>query len=163
MLVNFEFTRIETISGAVFNINATKWTNDNVNEEDFLKYGDILFSHINSIEHIGKTAIYKLDEKIVHGANLLRLRANNDIVLADYAYAILRLTDFINETRKYAQKAANQASINSTNLKNLKIPIPPKDIQQKIVSEIEELEEKSKTIVINDLEEQKEKIIKKYL
>lgn len=159
----FRVSRIETISGAVFNINATKWTNDNVNEEDFLKYGDILFSHINSIEHIGKTAIYKLDEKIVHGANLLRLRANNDIVLADYAYAILRLTDFINETRKYAQKAANQASINSTNLKNLKIPIPPKDIQQKIVSEIEELEEKSKTIVINDLEEQKEKIIKKYL
>ena len=42
--------------------------------------------------------------------------------------------------QKYAIKAANQASLNSTNIKNLKIPVPPKDIQQKIVAEIESLD-----------------------
>ena len=50
----FRVSRIESISKAVFDLNKTKWTSDNVNDEDFLKYQDILFSHINSIEHIEK-------------------------------------------------------------------------------------------------------------
>lgn len=48
-------------------------------------------------------------------------------------------------------------------LKRKKIPIPPIDIQNKLVEEIEELVKKSKLIVINDLEKRIEKIIKKYL
>ena len=48
-------------------------------------------------------------------------------------------------------------------LKNIKIPLPPKEIQQKIVNNIKKLEEKAKTVVINDLHEQKENILKKYL
>lgn len=48
-------------------------------------------------------------------------------------------------------------------LKRKKIPIPPKNIQIKLVEEIEQLEKKSTTFVINDLDEQIEKIIKKYL
>jgi restriction endonuclease S subunit len=50
-----------------------------------------------------------------------------------------------------------------SSLKNIKIPKAPIDIQQKIVDEIEELEKKAKTVVINDLQEQKEIILKKYL
>gem|GEM_PF-4965018 len=45
----------------------------------------------------------------------------------------------------------------------VKIPVPPIKIQEKIIKEIEELEEKSKTVVINDLQEQKNNILKKYL
>lgn len=37
-----------------------------------------------------------------------------------------------------------QGGLNSTNLKNIKIPLPPLDIQQKIVSEIEAIEAKEK-------------------
>ncbi len=48
-------------------------------------------------------------------------------------------------------------------LKRKKIPLPPIEIQRNLVLEIERLEEKAKTIVINDLDSQKEKIIKKYL
>jgi restriction endonuclease S subunit len=45
----------------------------------------------------------------------------------------------------------------------IKIPVPDIDIQKKLVNEIEKLEKKAKTVVINDLEEQKNKILKKYL
>jgi type I restriction enzyme S subunit len=48
-------------------------------------------------------------------------------------------------------------------LKRKKIPTPPIEIQQKIVSEIEILEENAKTIVIDNIDFEKEKIIKKYL
>ena len=53
--------------------------------------------------------------------------------------------------------------INLNVLGNFKIPLPPLKVQEEITHEIDELEEKSKTIVINDLDDQIENIIKKYL
>ncbi|PWA04569.1 N-6 DNA methylase [Flavobacterium psychrotolerans] len=141
---NYRVSRIESIANANFNINATKWTNDKVAENDFLQKGDILLSHINSVEHLGKTAYFNLNEKIVHGVNLLRFRPDKSKVLPKYASEIFKVKEFIFEMQKYAIKAANQASLNSANLKALKIPLPPLDIQQKIVSEIEVLEAKEK-------------------
>ena len=55
-------TRIETISDATININRVGYVK-NIKEDliqDYsLQNGDILFSHINSVSHIGKTAIYR--------------------------------------------------------------------------------------------------------
>ncbi len=143
----YRVSRIESIALATFDINATKWTNDDVMEKDFLKKGDILLSHINSVEHLGKTAFFNLDEKVVHGVNLLRLSPNEQFVIPKYASIIFKIKTFILEMQKYAIKAANQASINSTNIKSLRIPLPPKDIQEKIVSEIELLEIQEKKAV----------------
>ncbi|MBC5837844.1 restriction endonuclease subunit S [Flavobacterium muglaense] len=143
----YRVSRIETIADATFNLKATKWTNDNVSENDFLQKGDILLSHINSVSHLGKTALFNLDEKVVHGVNLLRFRPNQKLVIPKYISEIFKVNLFISEMQKYAIKAANQASINATNIKNLKIPLPPLDIQKKIVSEIEVLEEHQKKAV----------------
>lgn len=40
------------------------------------------------------------------------------------------------EVQKYAIKAANQASVNISNIKGIRIPVPPIDIQKQIVEEI---------------------------
>ena len=56
-----------------------------------------------------------------------------------------------------------QGGLNRNNLENIQIPFPPKEIQEIIVSEIETLEEKAKTVVISDLDKQIEAILKKYL
>ncbi|MFW0716409.1 restriction endonuclease subunit S [Pedobacter sp. N23S346] len=143
----YRVSRIETIATATFNLNATKWTNDNVTENDFLQKGDILFSHINSVSHLGKTALFNLDERVVHGVNLLRFRPNQKLVIPKYISEIFKVKVFIEEMQKYAIKAANQASLNATNIKSLKIPLPPLDIQKKIVSEIEALEKQEQKAV----------------
>jgi type I restriction enzyme M protein len=54
-------------------------------------------------------------------------------------------------------------NINLTSYAKIKIPIPPKQIQDKMVSEIEALEEKAKIVVISDFNGEVEKILKKYL
>lgn len=38
-----------------------------------------------------------------------------------------------------------QGGLNSTNLNNIKIPLPPKKLQEKIIAEIEAIEQKGKT------------------
>lgn len=131
----YRVSRIESIANAEFDIKATKWTTDKVDEQDFLQKGDILFSHINSVKYLGKTGIFDSDEKVVHGINLLRFRANN-LILPEYAYAIFKLPVFMTEVQKYAIKAANQASVNISNIKGIRIPVPPIDVQKQIVEEI---------------------------
>lgn len=131
----YKVSRIETIATGKFDPEAIKWTNDNIKEEDFLQKGDILFSHINSIKHLAKTAVFTLDEKIVHGINLLKLRPNKNKVIPKYVAEILKLEDLTNEIKNQAQKAINQASVNTTYLKELKIPFPPIPIQKNIADE----------------------------
>lgn len=136
----YRVSRIESIANAEFNIHATKWTTDKVGEDDFLQKGDILFSHINSVRYLGKTGIYNLDEKVVHGINLLRFRANKSLISPQYAYAIFKLPVFMDEVQKYAIKAANQASVNIASIKEIRIPVPPTDIQKQIVEEIDKVD-----------------------
>ena len=156
----YRVSRIESIANAEFDIKATKWTTDKVDEQDFLQKGDILFSHINSVKYLGKTGIFDSEEKVVHGINLLRFRANN-LILPEYAYAIFKLPVFMTEVQKYAIKAANQASVNISNIKGIRIPVPPIDIQKQIVEEIYKVNESvsSSIQLIKKVEEDVEGIL----
>ena len=133
----YRVSRIQTIAAGAVNLNATKWTNDDVKEADLLRKGDILFSHINSYEHLAKTALFDEDAKVVHGANLLRLRPDQTKIVPGYASYVFKSDIFRDNARRYAQRAVNQASINSTSIKGLEIPLPPIEIQREIVAEID--------------------------
>lgn len=100
-----------------------------------LKEGDILFSHINSLPHIGKCAIYVgRPRHIVHGMNLLCLRPDIDRVFPKYLLFALR-TKIVNaRILQLTNKAVNQASISATNLKSVSIPLPPLAEQRRIAA-----------------------------
>ena len=133
----YRVSRIASIADGTFNSSATKWTDDSVDESNFLQKGDILFSHINSMDHLAKTAIFNLNKKIVHGSNLIKLKPIQNQILPLYALFIFKSNNFINDAKRYAQKAVNQASINTKNIKSLEIPLPPLEVQQEIVDELE--------------------------
>lgn len=134
----YKVSRIQTISNWTVDLSKTKWTKDDVPDEDFLKDGDILLSHINSMDHLAKSALVSnINEKVVHGINLLRLRPNKEILNPYYASFVFQNDHFINKARTFAQKAVNQASIKSSDIKLLTIPLPPLEIQQEIVSQLD--------------------------
>ncbi|MDD3999835.1 MAG: restriction endonuclease subunit S, partial [Bacilli bacterium] len=138
----YRVSRIQTIANWNVDLNKTKWTNDNVDEKDFLTEGDILLSHINSIEHLGKNALFSgINEKVVHGINLLRLKPNQNLVLPKFISYVLHSKEFISKVLPFAQRAVNQASVNITNLKNITIPIPPLEIQKQLVEELDGYQE----------------------
>ena len=133
----YKVTRIATIADGTVNLKATKYTNDNVNENYFMNKGDILFSHINSFEHLSKTAIFTNDEKVVHGINLLRLKPNHTLINSYYLINVLKSKEFIEKAKSYAQRAVNQASLKVSDIKTIEIPLPPLSVQEEIVKEIE--------------------------
>lgn len=61
------------------------------------------------------------------------------------------------------QRGQAQPHVYGDDLERIKIPLPPKAIQEKIVKEIKNLEEKAKTLVIKNIQEQKNNILIKYL
>ena len=70
----YRVSRIQTISDGCVNLDKTKFTNDEVDQECFLNPGEILLSHINSFDHLGKTAIFPEGaSNVIHGINLIRL------------------------------------------------------------------------------------------
>lgn len=133
----YRVTRIQTIADGVVDLLKTKWTNDEPSDNYFMEEGDILISHINSYEHLAKSAIFpKADEKVVHGINLIRCRLDRKIIEPDYAIIYMKSEEFINNAKKYAQRAFNQASIKVSDLKKLGIPVPSIEKQRQIISEI---------------------------
>jgi len=133
-------SRIETIWNETIDLDRVKYVD--ASEDNIKKYalqkGDVLFSHINSDKHLGKTAVFNLDETIIHGINLLLLRAipqfNGDLL--NY---ILRHYRFSGKFIEVAQRSVNQSSINQKKLKSFVVPLPPLAEQQRIVDKLDTL------------------------
>jgi restriction endonuclease S subunit len=137
----YRVSRIQTIADGSFDLAKTKWTNDKVNNDDYLNEGDILVSHINSVEHIGKSAIVpKLETKVIHGINLLRLVSDNKKIDNTFLFYFIKSDEFINQVLKYTKKAVNQASVKSTDIKKFQIPLPPISEQTQIASLFQSIE-----------------------
>lgn len=96
--------------------------------------GDILFSHINSVDHIGKTAMYKgSPEVLLHGMNLMLLRPNQDLVEPEYLLWYLRSAPVLAHFRARCKQAVNQASLNQTDIGSLPVPLVRRDEQRHVV------------------------------
>ena len=117
-------TRIETISKGFIDYTKVGYVQYVEELEKYkLRKGDILFSHINSIAHIGKVAIFKSDKELYHGMNLLLIRAKESMN-KNYLYYFLSSTIARKKVRSFAKQAVNQASVNTDELKKWTIYIP---------------------------------------
>ena len=130
----YPVTRIETISEGLINPERVHYVEINDEEIDkwLLEPGDILFSHINSESHIGKTAIYKgKPSPLIHGMNLLLMRPDTTKVLPEYLFALLNTDSVRTAYRQRCKRAVNQASLNQQDISVLKVGIALKHFQKR--------------------------------
>lgn len=130
-------TRIETLSNGRFNSDRLGYANveDASKYENYiLQENDILMSHINSLEYVGRSVVYKesYGYPIIHGMNLLRLQPKETINSRFCTYYFLT-ESFKKDISLITHKSVNQASFNITNLKEISIPSPSFEEQQQIV------------------------------
>lgn len=134
-------TRIETIASGEINLNRLGYANilaDDNYSQYFLKNGDILMSHINSLKHLSKSAIVKTKPEfnIIHGMNLLLLRTNA-LLNPFFAKYYFETKSFYNDILRIANQSVNQCSFTVGNLKKLEIPLPPLPIQKTIAEKLD--------------------------
>lgn len=148
-------TRIETLANDRFNRDRLGYANitDDSFSDYYLKRGDVLLSHINGAKFIGRSVIYEPEEgeTIIHGMNLLCLRFKSNYNPKFFCY-YAKSKAAKNYFDKHTKKAVNQASITSTDIKNMPIPDLTIDEQNKIVAIFDSL------YLQADLIEQEEKL-----
>lgn len=142
----YPITRIETLSGGVFNRDRLGYA-DVVDLEQYKDYilesGDLLVSHINSKTYIGRTVVYegKQGENIIHGMNLLRLKHNRSLINSAFLCYYTQSVSFKLDIMRIRKDAVNQSSFAISDFKKIRIPVPVLATQLSIVSELDKLNE----------------------
>ncbi len=128
----------------------------NIDNKYLLKKGDIFIATSSgSISHLGKNVFIDRDTNYYFGGFCAVLRGNN-FLIQKYISLLLSFWEpyklFIKQF-----KGQNINNLKTSNLEKFKIPLPPKEVQEKIVSEIEALEKREQEIT-DSIEEKKEAI-----
>ena len=127
---------------------------DNEIEKCVVRKGDILFNRTNSIDLIGKTAVFNLLDDMVIAGYIIRIRLNNQI-LPDVFSQYMNLEVMKKVLRGMAKGAVNQANINAQELQSIKVYIPDMELQKQYVEFKEEID-KSRSRIQKSLEESQE-------
>lgn len=152
----FPITRIETIATGEVDRNRFGYADifeldkyDSYVMEDY----DILMSHINSPKHLGKCALYRRnhDEKIIHGMNLLAIRSI-DYKMSEFLCIVFRSEFFKDFVWQNMKQAVNQASITTTSISGLLIPIPPAHEQLMINIAVDNMLDKVNSVDVDGKE-----------
>lgn len=108
-----------------------------------------------SKSHIGKFALIDTDLPYYAGGFMGIIRVDNKFVNSKFLYSVLNDS----QIRQNIKNLATGNNINnlSADFKNLYVPLPPLNIQQKMVDEIEDVEKKNNQQLLN-ITELKEKI-----
>lgn len=138
------FRMNEIIRGRMVDSGSMKCAD--ISAEDFAKYklneGDLLFNRTNSIEHVGKTGLFDLDGEYCFASYLVRVVPDTTKVLPKFLEKMMNSSAFQAEAKGKASKSINQANINATIMRNIKVPVPSLPDQKKFVVKIEALEKK---------------------
>lgn len=170
--VDFETTvktlKLGAITKGYFNENEFKYIDEVIDKKSYLwlKNGDFLIQRANSIEYVGTSAIYDLeDNRFIYPDLIMKFRVLDDI------YISRLLWYWINSRygRRYfvdnaTGTAGNMPKINQTTVMSLPVPVIPLEEQKCIVKIIDKLfEEESKIEELTQLEDQIELIKKSIL
>ena len=105
---------------------------DNELDKCTVRRGDVLFNRTNSKELVGKTCVYDQDEMMVLAGFVIRIRVN-DSILPEFLSAFLNM-DFSKQMLfGMCKTAIGQANINSQELQNIRLYLPPVDLQHRYV------------------------------
>ncbi|MEJ1930226.1 restriction endonuclease subunit S, partial [Nostoc sp. NIES-2111] len=102
-----------------------------------LKPLDVLFNRTNSIEHVGRTSIWRGQiEQTSFASYLVRLIPDQSKLIPNYLNIWLNLPSTQLLIRRYATPGVHQVNINPTNLRKVLIALPTNLLEQKNIAEI---------------------------
>ena len=115
-----------------------------ITNEELCLYGlnvnDIVVNRVNSMPYLGKSALIRnLPEPCVFESNMMRLTVDMSCSNVEYLIKYLNSPIGLEELRKNAKQAVNQASINQGDVKSVNINLPSLPEQEEIVHILDSL------------------------
>ena len=116
---------------------------EEIDNNDLIEYGDLFFNTRNTLELVGKVAIWKNELPIAYyNSNLMRLKFENNFFM-NYR---LNSYEGIKGLKKYATGTTSVAAIYTRDLLKLKLNLPCLEEQSKIASFLSALDAKIDTV-----------------
>lgn len=108
-------------------------------EKCVVRKGDVLFNRTNSIELVGKTAVFDLTEEMVIAGYIIRVRLTKEMLPVVFSqYMNLEPLKVI--LRGMAKGAVNQANINAQELQSIKVYIPDMKLQNQFADFVQQID-----------------------
>lgn len=108
-------------------------------ESEIRKYtlhsGDVLFNRTNTIDLVGKTAIYKGERPAIFAGYLIRIKADKTALDSRFLNYVLNAEFSRKHSAKVLSVAVGQANINGQKLKTYPIPLPPTKPEQEVIAD----------------------------
>lgn len=89
-----------------------------------LQPGDVLFNRTNSIEHVGRTGIWRGQLATASFASYLVRLVPNDLLQNEYLNHLLNLRQTQVDLRQWATTGVHQVNVNPTNLRRVIVAVP---------------------------------------
>ena len=139
--VGIPILRMNNIKNSSVDISNLKYLSNDTDSVDkyILNCGDLLFNRTNSKELVGKTAVFSLPGKYVFASYLIRVVINANIADVKYINYLFATKIIRSQIDLLSRQVLGQANINVAELNSLKLPLPPLEVQQDIVAEIDKL------------------------
>lgn len=104
-------------------------------DEDYCRKNEVIFNNTNSPDLVGKTTVFDSDVLCATSNHMTRITVK-DGVNPYYVAAFFNVLLSTGYWKLLCTNFNNQAGVNTETLKNVKIPLPPKEIQDDIARAI---------------------------
>jgi len=151
--------------GKILNIQ-TKTLNEVKTGFTFFQNGDVIIAKITPCMENGKGAfIENMKNNLGFGSTEFFVLRSNGKILPRLLHYHMQRKDFRELAAKNMTGTSGHKRVSKIFLEDYKLPLPPLEIQQKIVSEIEKLEARISELEneLKEIPKMKEKVLKRYL
>ena len=122
------------------------YTDENlITNKKYIEYGDILFAITGeSVEEIGKSTAYIGKEKCLVGGDILVMKHKQDPVYLSYVLS----TENAQKQKSKGKIKSKVVHTNATDIGEIEIPLPPLEVQKRIVEVLDNFEKICKELNI---------------
>ena len=103
--------------------------------DDYCKKNEVIFNNTNSPDLVGKTTVFDSDVLCAASNHMTRITVKEG-VNPYYVAAFFNVLLSIGYWKLLCTNFNNQAGVNTDTLKKVKIPLPPKEVQDQIAAEL---------------------------
>jgi type I restriction enzyme S subunit len=100
-----------------------------------LARNDIVVNRVNSLSHLGKTALIgEIAEPMLFESNMMRFRVDEERIRPEFAFRVLNSAVCKSQIISLAKRAVAQSSVNQGDVASIEIPLPGLDEQRQIAA-----------------------------
>lgn len=104
-----------------------------------LKKGDLIFNRTNSKELVGKMCVFDKDEDYIFASYLIKVKLDTNKINPYYVNYLFNSPILRTQIDATSRQVTGQANINTDELSNFLIPLPPLSIQNELVNKLNKI------------------------